>query len=96
MGRKSIMGGASYILIARAFACAKRLEGGRFLGDWSQVRTREMDWTGLKLLLEGIELGRLRKRYRYVAESKNPLPTSPLSLQSRDAEGVTNKPAVHC
>ena len=42
---------------------AKRLEAGRFIGEWSQVRTRQMDWTGLKLLLEGIEPGRKRKRY---------------------------------
>ena len=42
---------------------AKRLEAGRFIGAWSQVRTRQMDWTGLKLLLEGIEPGRQRKRY---------------------------------
>jgi hypothetical protein len=34
------------------------------LSDWAQVRTREMDWTGLKLMLEGIEPGRQRKRYR--------------------------------
>jgi len=42
---------------------AMRLEQGRFLSDWSRVRTREMDWTGLKLLLEGIEPRRVRKRY---------------------------------
>jgi transposase len=42
---------------------AKRLEAGRFLSDWSAVRTREMDWTGLKLLLEGMEVRRVRKRY---------------------------------
>lgn len=42
---------------------AKRLERGRFIADWAQVRTREMDWTGLKLLLEGIEPRRLHKRY---------------------------------
>ncbi|MGA7537692.1 MAG: IS66 family insertion sequence element accessory protein TnpB [Steroidobacteraceae bacterium] len=47
---------------------AKRLEAGRFIGDWSQVRSREMDFTALKLLLEGIEPGRLRKRFRYVPE----------------------------
>ena len=41
----------------------KRLERGRFIADWAQVRTREMDWTGLKLLLEGIEPRRLHKRY---------------------------------
>ena len=50
---------------------AKRLEAGRFIGDWSQVRTREMDWTGLKLLLEGIEPGRQRKRYRLPESAKN-------------------------
>ena len=27
------------------------------------VRTREMDWTGLKLLLEGLEGKRVRKRF---------------------------------
>lgn len=44
---------------------AKRLEAGRFVSDWSKVRTREMDWTGLKLLLEGIEAKVVRKRYKY-------------------------------
>jgi transposase len=43
---------------------AKRLEAGRFVRDWAQVRTREMDWTGLKLMLEGIEPGKQRKRYQ--------------------------------
>lgn len=41
----------------------KRLEAGRFISDWRAVRTREMDWTGLKLLLEGIEGRQIRKRY---------------------------------
>jgi transposase len=45
---------------------AKRLEAGRFLSDWREVRSREMDWTALKLLLEGIEPGRQRKRFRYM------------------------------
>lgn len=44
---------------------AKRLEAGRFVSDWSKVRTQEMDWTGLKLLLEGIEAKVVRKRYKY-------------------------------
>jgi transposase len=76
---------------------AKRLEAGRFISDWGQVaHTREMDWMGLKLLLEGIEPGKVRKRYRYAPESKTMLPKPSLSLQSRDAESVTNKPTEHC
>ena len=43
---------------------AKRLEQGRFLSDWGRATTREMDWTGLKLLLEGIEAKVVRKRYK--------------------------------
>ena len=42
----------------------KRLEAGKLIGNWDNVVTREMDWTGLKLLLEGIEPRRVRKRYR--------------------------------
>jgi len=45
---------------------AKRLEAGRFLSDWRKVQTREMDWTGLKLLLEGIEVKAQKKRYKHV------------------------------
>ncbi|MBM3496048.1 MAG: IS66 family insertion sequence element accessory protein TnpB [Armatimonadetes bacterium] len=41
----------------------KRLEAGRFISDWRRVATRAMDWTGLKLLLEGMEVQRVRKRY---------------------------------
>ena len=44
---------------------AKRLEPGRFLSDWQRVTTREMDWTGLKLLLEGIEAKVVKKRYKH-------------------------------
>ena len=56
---------------------AKRLEAGRFIGEWSQVRTREMDWTGLKLMLEGIEPGKQRKRYRLPESAqKSPSNTS--------------------
>ena len=44
---------------------AKRLEEGRFLSDWRRATTREMDWTGLKLLLEGIEVKVVRKRYQH-------------------------------
>lgn len=45
---------------------AKRLEQGRLVSDWRAMRDREMDWTGLKLLLEGIEPGRRRTRYQAV------------------------------
>lgn len=47
---------------------AKRLEAGRFIGQWSGLRHREMDCTGLKLLLEGIEVGRQRKRHRVMRQ----------------------------
>jgi transposase len=47
---------------------AKRLEQGRLIGNWDSVTTREMDWTGLKLLLEGIEPKRVRKRYQKSVE----------------------------
>lgn len=53
----------------------KRLEAGRFISDWKQVRSREMDWTGLKLMLEGIEPGRLRKRYQHRKISSPEPPT---------------------
>lgn len=43
---------------------AKRLEAGRFAVDWSDVRYLEMDWTSLKLMLEGFEVKRRLKRYR--------------------------------
>src|SRR5258708_38206852 len=49
---------------------AKRLEAGKFIGDWRAVRTREMNWTELKLLIDGIEPGRQRKRYRHAAHKK--------------------------
>lgn len=47
---------------------SKRLEQGRFLSDWRAVSTREMDWTGLKLLLEGIEPKVIKKRYKHVRD----------------------------
>jgi transposase len=43
---------------------AKRLERGQCVGDWRRVENRELDVTGLKLLLEGIEPARQRLRYR--------------------------------
>lgn len=41
----------------------KRLERGRFLSTWDAVQSRETDWTGLKMLLEGIEPKHFKKRY---------------------------------
>ena len=46
---------------------AKRLEQGRLLPDWKHMTTRELDVTQLKLLLEGIEVKRVRHRYRRAA-----------------------------
>lgn len=48
----------------------KRLEAGRFVGNWSKIRSREMDWTGLMLMLEGMEVKRVHKRFS--------LPTEPI------------------
>jgi transposase len=53
---------------------AKRLERGRFVSNWARMATRELDWTGLKLLLEGIEPGRKKVRfYRRKAASEQSL-----------------------
>ena len=43
---------------------SKRLEAGRFVRNWLGARTGEIDCTALKLMLEGIEVGRQFKRYR--------------------------------
>jgi transposase len=60
---------------------SKRLESGRFISDWRAVRSREMNWTQLKLLLEGIEPARQRKRYRHAAHEQNAA-TTELSNES--------------
>jgi transposase len=59
----------------------KRLEAGRFISDWKSVRTRTMDWTGLKLMLEGIEPLRVRKRYG-CGPSASMSPRAPVALNS--------------
>ena len=43
---------------------AKRLERGQFVSDWRRCDSRELDVTGLKQLLVGIEPARRRLRYR--------------------------------
>ena len=53
---------------------------GKFLSDWGAVCTREMDWTELKLLIEGIEIGRRRKRLD--------LRSSPPNIVDHNAAGV--------
>lgn len=45
---------------------AKRLEAGRFIAQWAGVSHTQMDWTALKLMIEGIEPGRRRKRFSLV------------------------------
>lgn len=42
---------------------SKRLESGRFIQDWRGVRTRSMQWSELKLLIDGIEAVKQRKRF---------------------------------
>ena len=42
---------------------AKQLERGRFISNWQTVSHHETDWTGLKLLLEGIVPKHHKKRY---------------------------------
>ena len=44
---------------------SKRLEAGRFISDWSHVRSTRIDCTALKLMLEGIEVKRRRRRYEH-------------------------------
>ena len=43
---------------------ANRLVAGRFICDWRQTRSGEIECTALKLMLEGIEVGCQFKRYR--------------------------------
>jgi transposase len=43
---------------------AKRVEKGRLISDWNAVMKGEIDCMKLKLLLEGVELRRVRHRHR--------------------------------
>lgn len=43
---------------------SKRLEQGNFVSNWASMKTQEMDYTQLKLMLEGIEKGRQKKRFK--------------------------------
>ena len=75
---------------------SKRLEAGRFISDWSQVHHREMDYTGLKLMLEGIEPKRQLKRYRHQGNrveysERNAASSVPSRHADRDAQ-----PSAQC
>jgi transposase len=43
---------------------AKKLETGSFISNWKAEQGKEMDYTQLKLLLEGIETKRQKKRFK--------------------------------
>ncbi len=43
---------------------SKRLEQGNFVSNWASTMAREMDYTQLKMMLEGIEKTRQKKRFK--------------------------------
>jgi transposase len=43
---------------------SKRLEQGNFVSNWANTKAREMDYTQLKMMLEGIEKGGQKKRFK--------------------------------
>ncbi len=45
---------------------SKRLEVGCFISSWKERADLEMDYTGLKLMLEGIEKKRQKKRFNKI------------------------------
>lgn len=60
---------------------AKRLEAGRFVSKWEGAATRELDYTGLKLLLEGVQVSGYRKRYARA-------PCAPSETASKNEPGI--------
>jgi transposase len=48
---------------------SKRLSQGNFISNWKLERGREMDYTQLKLLLEGIEKKHQKKRFRLTSSA---------------------------
>jgi transposase len=75
---------------------AKRLESGRFISDWRAVQSREMDWTGLKLLLEGIEPARQRKRFRYVVPKHERTQSAADAINFAHGERSSDQPTERC
>lgn len=49
---------------------SKRLEAGSFVRNWSAVRGGEIDYTALKLMLEGIEVKRQLRRWRHQPDGR--------------------------
>jgi transposase len=84
------LSGELFVFInGRGTQMAKRLEEGRFVSNWAHVSTRQMDWTGLKLLLEGIEPARYKRRcqgepnFPHLWESKIPHPVQASASSGR-------------
>lgn len=75
---------------------AKRLESGRFISDWRAVQSREMDWTGLKLLLEGIEPARQRKRFSYVVPKHERTQAAADEINFAHGECSFDQPTERC
>jgi transposase len=73
---------------------AKRLEAGRFISDWRTVRSRAMDWTALKLLLEGIEPGRRRKRFQLARGQEDATPERRDEINCSDVT-TCSVPLIH-
>jgi transposase len=71
---------------------AKRLEAGRFISDWRHVRHQSMDWTALKLLLEGIEPARRRKRFSLPQPMQNAVHSA---MSAVDSSNVTTHGAPY-
>jgi len=72
---------------------SKRLETGTFISNWSAVRTCEMDWTSLKLLLEGIVATQQRKRFRRTFGARDLQLHAAQTLQSPHAARHGQTPA---
>jgi transposase len=75
---------------------SKRLESGRFISDWGAVRTREMDWTSLKLLLEGIVPAQRRKRFRRGDAARIASSRAAQALQSQHAARHCQEGSAEC
>jgi len=71
---------------------SKRLERGRYISNWSAVRTCEMDWTRLKLRPEGIVATQQRQRFRRVVALQSDALQAQQTLQSPPAARACQTP----